>query len=63
MITSSQIILYPLVVALSCEPNNSFDHYKPHTVSSMIDSNNLEFYENFWSSLIKENCDSNSMVE
>lgn len=55
MIINAQNIFYPLLMILSNEGDNHSDYYKPYTVSSMTDSNNLDFYENFWSSLIKEN--------
>jgi hypothetical protein len=63
MITNAQIILCSFMTTLSSESCNHFDHYKPHTTTSMIKSDSLEFYENFWEYLIKEDCDSNSMVE
>lgn len=37
--------------------------YVPYTSTSMIDTTDIKFYENFWNSVIKEDCDSNSMVE
>jgi len=63
MITNAQYIIYPLLLIYNGENYHCCDHYKSYTTTSMIKNDSLEFYENFWESLIKEDCDSNSMVE
>ena len=66
MIISPQYIaVIPLIFA-SCSTKDHANNYKPYvpyTTTNMMDKYEHKFYENFWNSMIKENCDSNSMVE
>lgn len=52
--------------------NNLFVHkesmiqsqqYVPYTTTSMIDTTNSKFYENFWGSMIKEKVEEENNVE
>ena len=65
IINPQYLILLPLVFSnFKVVDNKKPDiEYQPYTTSSMIDTNDIRFYENFWNSIIKEDCDSNSMVE
>jgi hypothetical protein len=57
------IILSPLLYDNFHITKDNYAQYKPYTTTSMVDTQDPKFYENFWNSIIKEDCDSNSMVE
>lgn len=57
-----------IIVSLLLTDFNLTDHtysstYNAYTTTSMINPIEDIFYEKFWESIIKEDCDSNSMVE
>jgi len=61
MLVKPEFLLYPLL--LFNDQDVDYKNSSSYTTSSMVSTENLDFYETFWINIIKESCDSNSMVE
>lgn len=58
------IVAYPLLTFnIANQPNNNLIPYQPYTTTNMMQDQEVKVYEQFWNNIIKEDCDSNSMVE
>lgn len=59
------VVIYPLLTfqPIDKPEQKNIIPYQPYTTTNLMKNQDIKVYEQFWNNIIKEGCDSNSMVE
>lgn len=59
------VVIYPLLTLQPCDKSeqNNLIPYRAYTTTSLMTNHDIKAYERFWSNIIKEDYDSNSMTK